>query len=52
MHLVKALIKQLVFLLDYSDFKEYYKLIAVDLSKLQKLDTDPKAMKKLILLEI
>ena len=52
MHLVKVMIKQLVFSLDYSDFKEYYQPIAVDLSKLQKLDTDPKAMQKLILLEI
>ena len=29
-------------LLDYPYFKEYYKLIAIDLSKQQKLDTDLK----------
>ena len=28
-------------LLDYVYFKEYYKLIAKDLSKQQKLDADP-----------
>ena len=31
-------------LLDYVYFKEYYKLIAKDLSKQQKLDADPKAI--------
>ena len=30
------------YLLDYNYFKEHYKLIAVDLSKQQKLDADPK----------
>ena len=30
-------------LLDYHYFKNYYKLIATDLSKQQKLDADPKA---------
>ena len=39
-------------LLDYSYFKEYYKLIAIDLSKQQKLGTDPNAINKLILQEI
>ena len=29
-------------LLDYNYFKEHYKLIAVDLSKQQKLDTNPR----------
>ena len=31
-------------LLDYPYFEKYYKLIAIDLSKQQKLDSDPKAM--------
>ena len=31
-------------LLDYPYFKKYYKFIAIDLSKQQKLDADPKAM--------
>ena len=39
-------------LLDYPCFKEHYKLIAIDLSKPQALDTDPKAMQKIILLDI
>ena len=39
-------------LVDYPYFKEYYKLILIDLSKQQALDTDPKAIKKLILQEI
>ena len=33
-------------LLDYNYFKEHYKLIAIDLSKQQKLDSDPKAMQQ------
>ena len=28
-------------LLDYNYFKEHYRLIAIDLSKQQKLDTNP-----------
>ena len=31
-------------LLDYPFFKKYYKLIAIDLSKQQKLYADPKAI--------
>ena len=31
-------------LLDYNYFENYYKKIAVDLSKLQLLDADPKAI--------
>ena len=31
-------------LLDYPYFKKFYKLIAIDLSKQQKLDADPKAI--------
>ena len=33
-------------LLDYIYFKNYYKMIAVDLSKQQALDADPKAIQK------
>ena len=32
-------------LLDYHYFKKYYKLVAIDLSKQQKLDVDPKVIK-------
>ena len=34
-------------LLDYTYFKNYYKMIAVDLSKQQALDTDPKAIQQI-----
>ena len=34
-------------LLDYSYFKEHYELLAIDLSKLQKLDADPKAIQQM-----
>ena len=34
-------------LLDYSCFKIYYKLTAIDLSKQQKLDADPKAIQQI-----
>ena len=34
-------------LLDYSYFKDYYKMIAVDLSKQQALDADPKAIQQI-----
>ena len=33
-------------LLDYN-FKNYYKMIAIDLSKQQALDTDPKAIQQI-----
>ena len=39
-------------LLGYSYFKENYKLIAIDLSKKQALDADPKKFNKLILQQI
>ena len=39
-------------ILDYNCFKKYYKSIAIDLSKQQALDADPKQKTKLILLEI
>ena len=34
-------------LLDYSYFKKYYKMIAVDLTKQQALDADPKAIQQI-----
>ena len=34
-------------LLDYNYFKEYYKMIAIDLSKQEALDADPKAMQEI-----
>ena len=34
-------------LLDYPYFKKYYKLIAVDLSKQQKLNADPKGIQQI-----
>ena len=34
-------------LLDFPYFKEYYKLIAIDLSKQQKLDVVPKATQQI-----
>ena len=34
-------------LLDYPYFKKIYKLIAIDLSKQQKLDADPKAIQQI-----
>ena len=33
-------------LLDYTYFKKYYKMIAVDLSKQQVLDADPRAIQQ------
>ena len=34
-------------LLDYICFKEYYKMIQIDLSKPQALDADPEAMQQI-----
>ena len=34
-------------LLDYSYFKDHYKMIAIDLSKQQTLDADPKAIQQI-----
>ena len=34
-------------LLDYTYFKNYYKMISLDLSKQQALDTDPKAIQQI-----
>ena len=39
---VKVMNAQLDFYLDHPYFKEYHKLIAIDLSKQQKLDAEPK----------
>ena len=39
-------------LLDYPYFKKTYKMIAVDLSKQQALDADPRAIQQIILLQI
>ena len=39
-------------LLDYSYFIDTYKMIAVDLSKQQVLDADPRAIQQIILLQI
>ena len=34
-------------LLDYTCFKKYYKMIAIDLSKQQVLDADPKSIQQI-----
>ena len=48
MQLVKEMITLLVVcLLDYNYFKKYYKVIAIDLSKQQALDADPKAIQQI-----
>ena len=39
-------------LLDYNNFNNYYKMIAIDLSKQQALESDPKADSKPNLLQI
>ena len=36
-------------LLDYNQFNCYYKMVAIDLSKQQALDADPKVMQKILL---
>ena len=35
------------FLLDYIYFKNYYKMVAVDLSKQQEIDADPKGIQQI-----
>ena len=35
------------YLLDYIYFKNYYKMVAVDLSKQQAIDADPKAIQQI-----
>ena len=39
-------------LVDFNYFKNYYKMMAIVLSKQQALDTDPKAINKSFLLQI
>ena len=34
-------------LLDYNYFRNYYKIMAIDLSKQQALDTDPRAIQQI-----
>ena len=45
--LVKEMTIQLVVLLDYVYLQNYYKMIAVDLSKQQALGADPKAIQQI-----
>ena len=47
MQMVKEMITQLVYLLYYNYFNNYYKMIAIDLSKQQALDPDPKAIQQI-----
>ena len=49
---IKRIATGLGCLLDYPFFKNYYKLIAIDLNKQPKLDIDQKGIQQLILLEI
>ena len=44
---VKEIIIQLVVLLDYNCSKNYYRMMAMDLSKQQALDADPKAIQQI-----
>ena len=45
----KAMIRQLVFLLDFAHFKNNYRIIAADLSKQKALDADSRAIQPIIL---
>ena len=45
--LVKEIIYTTGSLLDYSYFKDHYKMIAIDLSKQQALDVDPRAIQQI-----
>ena len=47
LQLVKEMITQLVVLLDYHYFKTYCEVTAIDLSKQQALDIDPKAIQQI-----
>ena len=47
MLLVKEMITKLVVVLDYPCFKENYKMIAIDLSKQQALNPDPRAVQQI-----
>ena len=44
---IKVMITQLDVFIDYPYFKKYSKLVAIDLSKQQKLDADPKAIQQI-----
>ena len=39
-------VKEVGCLLDYNNFKKYYKMIAIDFRKQQALNADPKAIKQ------
>ena len=41
------MITHLVFLLDSASFKKYYKMTAIDLSRQQALDADPRAIQQI-----
>ena len=42
------LVKEMIgWLLDYSYFKDHYKMIAIDINKQQALDTDPRAIQQI-----
>ena len=45
--MVKEIITILVYLLDYNYFNNYYKMIAIDLSKQQAFAADPKAIQQI-----
>ena len=45
--MIKVVITQLVVLLDYVYFKNYYKIIAIDLSKQQAQDANLKAIQQI-----
>ena len=47
LQMVKEMITQLAYLLYYNYFNNYYKMIAIDLSKQQALDPDPKAIQQI-----
>ena len=44
---IKVMVTQLDVFIDYPYFKKYSKLVAIDLSKQQKLDADPKAIQQI-----
>ena len=52
-HQVKEIIRQLRQLVvwDYNYFQKYYKIIAINLSKQQALDADPKAIHQINFIE-
>ena len=44
---IKVMITQLDVVIDYPYFKKYYKLVAIDLSKQQNIDADPKSKQQI-----